>query len=340
MHGRRKGIERTRALGGGCVLIGVYWCLSAASFLLASAAPASAQQYPVKPIRMIVAQAAGGPTDVVSRIVATKLSEQLGQQVLVDNRPGAGGSVAGEAAARAPADGYTLFSAANGTIAIAPHFLKLPYDVKKDLAPVGLIGVSPLALMVHPSLPVRSVKELIALAKARPGTINFGSSGQGATGHLSGELFKMMAGINIVHVPYRGAAPAAIAVISGEIAMLFSGVSANLHHITARKVRALGVTSAKRMAVLPDVPAIAETLPGYHVVSWYALLTVSGTPPEIISRLSQETMKAMASPEVRNKLTAGGVEPDTSTPDQLAQWIRTETEKWGKVVKAAGVKAQ
>lgn len=299
-----------------------------------------AQSYPTRPVRMVVAQAAGGPTDVVTRIVGGKLSELLGQQVVVDNRPGAGGSVAGDIVAHAPADGYTLFAAANGTIAIAPHFLKLPYSASKDLAPVALIGNSPLALMVHPGVPATSVKDLIALAKARPATINFASSGQGGTGHLAGEMFKMMAGINITHVPYKGAGPALVGIVAGEIQMLISGLSTGLPYIKSGQVRALAVTSPKRAPVLPDVPAIAETVPGYEAGSWYAVLTRAGTPRAIIERINQESVKAVNSPEVHSKLVAGGVDPEPLTPEQLGTKIRTETERWGKVVKAAGVKPQ
>jgi tripartite-type tricarboxylate transporter receptor subunit TctC len=298
------------------------------------------QNYPVRPIRMVVAQAAGGPTDIVTRMFATRMSELLGQQIVVDNRPGAGGSVAGEIVARAPADGYTLIAAANGTVAIAPHFIKLPYSVSKDLAPVALIGNSPLALMVNPGLPATSVKELIALARARPATINFGSSGQGATGHLAGEMFKMMAGINITHVPYKGAGPALIGVVAGEIQMLISGLSSGLPYIRSRQLRALGVTSAKRMPVLPDVPAIAETVPGYEAGSWYAVLTRAGTPRAIIERLNRESVNAVNSPELNSRLLAAGIDPETLTPEQLGAKIRSETERWGTVVRAAGVKLQ
>jgi tripartite-type tricarboxylate transporter receptor subunit TctC len=308
--------------------------------LLSMPATESFAQYPTKPIRMVVALAAGGPTDVVARIVAQKLTEQLGQQIVVDNRPGAGGSVAGEMVARAPADGYTLFFAANGTYAIAPNFMKLPYDVKKDLAPVALIGVSPLALMVHPSVPAKAVKDLIALARTKPGAIHYGSAGQGSTGHLSAELFGMMAGVKLTHVPYRGAAPAAIALIAGETEMLISGVSASHPHIKAGRVRALAVTSARRVQLLPQVPAIAESVPGYDVSSWFALTTVAGTPPAVIARLNQETVKAVGSTEVRGKLLGAGVEPEPGTPEQLAAKLRSETEKWGKVVRAAGMKVQ
>jgi tripartite-type tricarboxylate transporter receptor subunit TctC len=318
-----------------------YVCAAALGIVtLTATASAWSQAYPVKPIRMVVALAAGGPTDVVGRIVAQKMSEQLGQQVLVDNRPGAGGSVAGELVARAPADGYTLFFAANGTYAIAPNFMKLPYVISRDLAPVALTGVSPLALMVHPSVPANSAKELIALARAKPGAISYGSAGQGSTGHLAVELLAMMANVKVTHVPYRGAAPAAIALISGEIEMLISGVSASHPHIKAGKVRALGVTSAKRVPLLAQVPAIAESLPGYDVSSWFAIMTVAGTPPAVIARLNQEAVKAMGSAEVRDKLIAAGVDPETGTPEQLAAKLRIETEKWGKVVKAAGMKVQ
>jgi tripartite-type tricarboxylate transporter receptor subunit TctC len=296
---------------------------------VASGVVTAQHNYPARPIRMVVAQAAGGPTDIVTRLYSARLSEQLGQQ-----------SVAGEIVARAPADGYTLMAAANGTIAIAPHFIKLPYSVSRDLAPVALIGNSPFALMVNSALPATSVKELIALAKAKPGTINFGSSGQGATSHLAGEMFKMMAGINITHVPYKGASPALVGIVAGEIQMLISGLSSGLPYIKSRQLRALGVTSARRLSVLPGVPAIAETVPGYEAGSWYGVFTRSGTPRAIVEKLSRESVVAVNSADVHSKLVASGVEPETLTPDELAVKVRRETERWGTVVKTAGIKLQ
>ncbi|MES2563372.1 MAG: tripartite tricarboxylate transporter substrate binding protein [Pseudomonadota bacterium] len=315
--------------------------LACALALSSAAALAVAQSYPNRPIRMVVALAAGGPTDTVARIFAVKLAELMGQQVVIDNRPGAGGSVAGDIVAHAPADGYTLFVAANGTIAIAPHLLtRLPYSVARDLTPVALIGNSPLAVMVHPALAASSMKELIALAKARPGKINFGSSGQGGTGHLATELLKMMAGIDMTHVPYKGAGPALIGAMSGEIDLIISGVSSGLPYIKQRQLRALGVTSPKRLSVLPDIPAVAETVAGYETGSWYAMMAPTGTPRAIIDRLNRDSAKAVNSPDVQAKLIAGGVDPETLSPEALGAKIRSETERWGKVVKAAGVKAQ
>ena len=301
---------------------------------------AIAQTYPTKPIRMVVAQAAGGPTDVVTRIYAAKLGELLGQQVVVDNRVGAGGTIAGELVAQAPADGYTLAVMANGTVAISPHFMKLSYNAQKDFAPVALIGDSPLALMIYPGVPAASLKELIALARAKPGTINFGSSGQGATGHLAGEMFRMMAGVNIVHVPYKGAAPALIAVMTGEIQMLTSALSSGLPYVKSKQVRALGMTGLKRVPQLPDVPAIAEVLPGYEATSWYAVLTRAGTPRAVIDRLNDASAKVLKSPDVHAKLVAASVDPEPLTPEQLGAKIRRDYERWGKVVKAVGVKVQ
>ena len=289
---------------------------------------------------MIVAQAPGGPTDIVARIYATKLSEFLGQPIVVDNRVGAGGTIAGEIVVNAPADGYTLCVMANGTAAIAPHFIRVTYDVTKHFAPVALIGDSPLALMVHPKVPATSLKELIALAKAKPGAINFGSSGQGSTGQLSAELFRMMAGINITHVPYKGAAPALVGLATGEIQMLVSALSSGLAFIKSGQVRALGVTGAHRVPTLPDVPAIGEVLPGYEANSWYAVLTRTGTPREIIDKLNRESARVVNSPDVHQKLVGASVDPATLTPEQLGEKIRRDYERWGKVVKALGIKAQ
>jgi len=307
---------------------------------LIAANTAMSQDYPTKPIRIVVANAAGGPADVVTRIYSTKLGELLGQQVVVDNRAGAGGSVAGEIVQTAPPDGYTLSVMANGTAAIAPHIIKTRYNVSTDFAPVALIGNSPLVLMIHPAVPAKSVKDLIALARAKPGAINFSSSQQGSTAHMSAELFKMLAGIDITHVPYKGAAQALVGVISGEVQMLISGFSASLPSIKAGQVRALGVTSPKRLSVMPDLPTIGETVPGYEADSWYVVLTRAGTPRPVISKINTTSIKVIESADVQAKLAGAGVTTESLTPEQVGNKIRRDTERWGKVVKAAGVKVQ
>lgn len=317
----------------------LFFAASITASALVQAQKSAETPFPVRPVRLLVTQAAGGPTDVVARIFANRLSEILRQQVVVDNRHSAGGSVAGEITARAPADGYTLMVAANGTLAVAPHLIKLSYDARKDLAPVALIGNSPLGLMVHPPLPAASFKELIALAKTRPGRINFGSSGAGATSHLAGELLKMMAGISIVHVPYKGAGPALIGIMSGEIEMLISGLSSGLPYIKQKQVRLLAVSSARRVSLLPEVPSMAEMLPGYDVSSWYAILAPAGTPRTIIDRLNQASATALATPEVQTKLTAAGVDVEILSPPQLSAKLNADLDRWGKVVKAAGMKS-
>jgi tripartite-type tricarboxylate transporter receptor subunit TctC len=322
-------------------------CFCCIFLLLAGASGAAHAQpqkgeagFPARPVRLLVTQAAGGPTDVVARLYATRLSELMGQQAVVDNRHSAGGAIAGELTARAPADGYTLMVAANGTMAVAPHLVKLTFDSRKDLTPVVLLGNSPLGLLVHPPLPAQSVKELVALAKARPGKINFGSPGTGATAHLAGELFKMLGSVNIVHVPYKGASPALVGVMSGEIEMMITGLSSGLPYVKQKQVRILGVTSAKRLALIPDVPAIAETLPGYEVASWYAVFAPAGTPRGIIERLHQLSMAAITTPDVQTRLAAVGVEVEAITPQQLGVKLARDYERWGKVVAAAGMKAQ
>jgi len=297
--------------------------------------------YPTRPIRLVVALAAGGPTDVVMRLVAAKLTDQLGQQIVVDNRPAVGGSIAGEIVSKAPADGYTLFAGANGTIAIAPNlFSKLPFNVRRDLMPVALIGNSPLAVMVPPLSPTHSMKDLLALAKAKPGAINYGSSGQGGTGHLATELLCLMASVKMTHVPYKGAGPSLIGLVGAEIDLMISGLASGLPYIKQKQVRALAVTSAKRLSQVPDLPAVAEFVPGYEAGSWYAILTRAGTPAAIVDRLNREVAIAINSADVNAKLIAGGVEPAALTPEQLGAKIHTETERWGKVVKAAGIKPQ
>lgn len=315
--------------------------VAAASLPATVAAQRSVEStYPSRPVRMLVAQAAGGPTDVVARIYAVKLSELLGQQVVVDNRPGAGGSVAGEITARAPADGYTLMVAANGTLAVAPHMIKLTYDARKDLSSVALIGNSALGLMVSPQLPASSTKELVALAKARPGKINFGSSGQGATSHLAGEYLKMLAGIDIVHVPFKGASPALIAVMQGQIEMLISGLSSGMPFVKEKKLKLLAVSSLKRTKLLPELPAMAEAIPGYDVSSWYAVLAPVGTPRAIIDKLNKASNASVTSPDIETRLIAAGIDIDPLTPQQMYDKLSTDYERWGKVVRASGMKQQ
>ena len=315
--------------------------LTASGFTCAqSQSTAVPQGYPNRPIRLLVSQAAGGPTDIIARIYAARMSELLGQQLVADNRHSAGGAIAGEITARAPADGYTLLAAANGTIAVAPHLVKLTFDARKDLVPVALIGNSPLGLMVHPALPVSSVKELVARAKTRPGTINFGSAGPGATSHLAGEMLKMLAGIDIVHVPYKGAGAASIGLLSGEIEMMVSGLSSNMPYIKQKQLRVLGVSSAKRVSLLPEVPTIAETVAGYEVGSWYAVFATAGTPRAIVEHLNRLWNKAVSAPDVEARLIAAGIEIEALTPENIAAKISREWERWGKVIKAAGMKQQ
>jgi tripartite-type tricarboxylate transporter receptor subunit TctC len=297
--------------------------------------------YPAKPIRLIVPLTAGGPTDILARIIAMPLSEVLAQQVIVDNRPGAGGNIGAEIAARSAPDGYTLFMGTSGPLSInSSLYPKLPYDPIRDFAPIILAASAPFVVIAHPSVPANNVKELIALAKAKPGHLNYGSV-PGSASHLSTELFKMMAGINMVHIPYKGAAPATTDVIAGQIHVSFASTPGAVPVVKAGKAKPLGVTSLKRIAKLPDVPTIAEqALPGYDASVWYGVVAPSRTPQPIIERLNRAIVKIIANPAPRERMVAGDFEPTSTTPEQFAAFIRSETVKWGKVVKASGARAE
>jgi tripartite-type tricarboxylate transporter receptor subunit TctC len=302
---------------------------------------ALAQNYPSRAIRLVVPSSPGGGTDITGRIVAQKLSEQLGQQVVVDNRAGAGTIIGNEIVAKAAPDGYTLLMGLS-TLAINPSmYTKLPYDALKDFAPVSLAVLSPNILTVHPSVPAKSVKEFIALAKAKPGSITFGSAGLGTSPHLSGELLKVLAKIDIVHVPFKGSGQSVISLLAGEIGANFPSVPTAIPYIKAGKLRGLGVTTAKRTQALPDVPSIAEAgVPGYEATQWFGVLAPAGTPRPIIDRLNQEMVKMLRAPDVRERLIADGTDPVGDTPEEFAAYIKSETDKWTKVIKAAGIKPQ
>jgi tripartite-type tricarboxylate transporter receptor subunit TctC len=312
--------------------------LAAAALLAAGAAGAA---YPERPVRLVVPFPAGGGADFMARALAQKLSAQLGQPVVLDHRAGAGGTIAAEVVAGAAPDGYTLVFGTVGTHAInVSLYAKLRYDPVKDFAPVSLTHLAPRVLVVHPSVPAKTVPELIALAKAKPGELTFGSAGSGGTNHLSGELFKSMAGIDIVHVPYKGSAPASVDLLGGRITMVFDSIVAWGDHIKTGKVRALGVTSPRRSAALPDVPTIAESgLVGFDVANWLGVLAPAGTPKEVIARLNAEIKTAMADPEMQRQLVAVGIDPAYSTPEAFAELIRADIAKWAKVVKASGARA-
>jgi tripartite-type tricarboxylate transporter receptor subunit TctC len=312
--------------------------LAAATMLAAGAAGAA---YPERPVRLVVPFPAGGGADFMARALAQKLSAQLGQPVVLDHRAGAGGTIAAEVVAGAAPDGYTLVFGTVGTHAInVSLYAKLRYDPVKDFAPVSLTHLAPRVLVVHPSVPAKTVPELIALAKAKPGELTFGSAGSGGTNHLSGELFKSMAGIDIVHVPYKGSAPASVDLLGGRITMVFDSIVAWGDHIKTGKVRALGVTSPRRSAALPDVPTIAESgLVGFDVANWLGVLAPAGTPKEVIARLNAEIKTAMADPEMQRQLVAVGIDPAYSTPEAFAELIRADIAKWAKVVKASGARA-
>jgi tripartite-type tricarboxylate transporter receptor subunit TctC len=300
----------------------------------------SAQSYPTKSIRMIVPFAAGGPTDVIARMVGQKVTESLGQAVVIDNRGGSGGNIGADMVAKAAPDGYTLLMGIVSTQAINPSlYSKMPYDAVKDFAPVTLTGAATIVLATHPGVQARTLKEVIALAKAKPGQLNFASPGTGTPHHLAGELFKTIAGVDIVHIPYKGAAPAVTDLLGGQVSLAIVSLPAALPHIKGGKLVALGITAAQRSAVAPDVPTIAESgLAGFELENWYGLLAPAGTPRDIVNKLNSEIVKALQLPDVRERLNSQGFEVRTNTPDQFAAYIRSEVVKWAKIVKASGAK--
>ena len=309
----------------------------------ASAQPTSTnsgQAYPAKPIRCVVPYPPGGPTDIIGRVIAQKLAESLGQPVIIDNRGGASGTIGSEHVARSPADGYTLLWGTPGTHGIAPSiYPKLGYDPVKDFAHITLIALGTNLMVVHPSVPARTVKEFVALAKSRPGKLNFGSAGGGATSHMAAEMLKVMAGIDMLHVPFKGAAPAIVALLGGEVDMAILDSPPLLPQIRSGKLRVLAVASERRSRVLPDVPTIAESgMPGYHASSWHGLFAPAGAPREIVGQLHAETAKIVRLPDVTERLSAQGVEPVANTPEQFTEFIKSEITRWARVVKASRAK--
>ena len=303
------------------------------------AASASAQGYPAKPIRWIVPWPPGGGADVLSRMLSPRLSEALNQQIVIDNRGGAAGNIGAEVAAKSPPDGYTIVFAYSGTHSVNPHiYSRMPFK-ESDFAPIIWLAAVPQVLVVHPSLPVRTVKELIALAKAKPGQLSFGSSGSGAINHLTGELFKSMTKTQIVHVPYKGGGPAAVALLSGEIGMIFGEPASIVGFVKAGRVRAVAVTSAKRALGMPDLPTIADSgVPGYEVTSWNGMLAPAGTPADIINRLNAEFNRIITAPDMKQRMLDNGYEPVGGPPEKFGEHIRAEIAKWAPVVKAVGIR--
>ncbi len=299
------------------------------------ALPVHAQNYPVRPVRMIVPFSPGGATDVPARILAQRLSEAFGHQIVIDNRPGAGGVLGADAVAKAAPDGYTLLLTATTHVISASLYQKLPYDAIRDFAPVMLIGSGPNVLTVHPSLPAKNVRELIALAKARPGKIDYASSGNGSSQHLFGALFMSLADIRMMHIPYKGSAPATTDLIAGQVSVGFPGIALVLPHTKAGRLRALAVTSAERSKAMPDVPSIAEAgVPGYAATLWLGLLAPRGTPPQIVQKLFDEIAKLLRQPEVESAYLATGTDITISNPEQFGLFVKAEYDKWAKVIKA------
>ena len=300
-----------------------------------------AQDFPRKPVRLIAPFAPGGATDLLARLVSQKLSDRWGQSVLVDNRTGAGGIIAAEILAKSPPDGHTIFACTTGNFAIQPFLYKtLPFNPDKDLVPVTQTGSLPYIIVVHPSLPVKNVKELIAFAKSHPGQINYASSGIGSASHLSPEMFKSMAGINIVHVPYKGTGQAIGDLLAGQVVMMFDQPVSTLPHVKAGKLRVLAITSGKRFPTLQEIPTVAESgIPGFEAVSWAGVCAPGGTSKEIVNRLQGEVAKVLKLPDVSERLMRDGIEPIGSTPEQFHAFIEREKIKWSKVVKDSGARA-
>jgi tripartite-type tricarboxylate transporter receptor subunit TctC len=317
--------------------------LTATAFAVAgatahAASTKSAQSYPIRPIRIIATAAPGSGPDILSRLVGQKLTGAWGQQVVVDNRAGATGTIGAEIASRATPDGYTLMMATSLHAIVHNLFPKLKYDLTRDFAPISLLGSVPFLLVVNPSVPAKNVSELIALAKAKPGNLRYGSGGSGSPPHLCGEIFKTLTGVDMVHVPYKSITPALTELMGGQVQLAFAVIPAALPMVKAGKLRALGVSSVKRAALIPELPTIAETVPGYEYIGWYGLVAPTGTPRAIISKLNAELLKTMQSSEFKQRLTAIGAEPLGTSPQEFASFMREEIGKLGKVVKEAGAR--
>jgi len=303
---------------------------------------AAAQSFPTKPVRMIVAFPPGGATDIVARIVSQKLSEMWGQQVLVDNRGGAAGTIGTDLMAKSPPDGYNLFMATMGNLtANTVLYHNLPFDVERDLAPVTLVVKVHFVMVAYPSFPPKNVQELIALAKAKPGEINYASSGAGGAPHLGGELFKSMAGVDLTHVPYKGSGPSFADLLGGQVSLTIDSLAQALPYIKSGRLRALAVTGSRRAPMLPDVPTVAESgVPGYELTNWFGLVTRAGTPREIINRVNANVVKVLQMPDVRERLLGMALDPVGDTPEQFGAYIKSETAKWAKLIKEAGITAE
>jgi len=317
---------------------GVSIALLAAAGL--AAAPAAAQNWPTRTIRLVAPTAPGGTSDILARMLAQKLTDALGQQIVVDNRAGASNTIGIALVAKSPPDGYT-FTITPASLAINPSmFRKMPYDTLRDLAPVSRIAESPSLLALHPSVPAKNVKQLIALARAKPGLVTFASSGIGTIPQMAGELFNLMGGVKIEQVTYKGSGQGVLSVISGEVSALFASPISLMQLVKAGKLKPLAVTSKARSAALPEIPAIAETLPGYEAIQWFGILGPAATPRPVVERLSQELARILRAPDMAERLAADGMDVVASTPDEFAATLRAETEKWAKVIRAAGIQAQ
>jgi tripartite-type tricarboxylate transporter receptor subunit TctC len=307
--------------------------------LLIATTSAMAQQWPVKPVRMIVPFAVGGGTDIQARLFSAKLQPALGQQIIVDNRTGAGGNIGAELVAKAPPDGYTVLFQSASIAVNATLYRNLNYNATRDLAPVMLVSSTPLILVTHPSVPAKNVKELIALAKSKPGIFNFGSNSTGSTSHLSAELLKTMTGTKMTHIPYKGSGQSVIGLVGGEIDMLFTTIIAAVPHIESGRMRALAVTTLKRAPSLPNVPTVDETLKGFESDNWYGMFFPAKTPANIVSRFHAEMMKVLTDADVKKLMESQGAVPLGTTPDEMARYLQREIEKYAKVIKASGAQA-
>ena len=321
---------KMRMVIGACALLGAMIAL-----------PLGAQSYPARPLRFILPFPAGGPTDLLGRIIGQKFAVQLGQPVVPENRPGAGGNVGTEYGAKQPADGYAIVLA-SPSLAISPSlYKKLGYDPVKDFTSVSMVAQIPNVLLVHPSVPVKTLMELVRLAKANPGKLNFGSGGLGTSNHLGSELFKSLAGVNIVHIPYKGSNEAMVGMMGGHVDMVVIGVPPTLPHIKAGRVKPLAVLAAERLAYLPNVPTAKEAgIANYEVTTWYDLIVPAGTPREIVTRLNAEWIKIAEMPDTRERMQTAGFEPMTSTPEQAAEFVKTEIVRWARVIRDANLKAE